>query len=377
MKYIEHLTVPPSEGGQMPENREKLTEYLPLGAIRATLEELEGTKHYDSAVFSAADYIAQTVHHSLEFKTDKENFVPLTPKNIRKNQTTNCYGYTVVQSECLSEAGIPHYVAFMNTHALTVVTGSGNTNPWIVDPLAPQINAPIHQNVSRLNKQIIDQDIAKYGRGSARFYSRAFTQQLSTDKSFEELVAYNPWLSCSPEKSLSYRISHDTVHESSIYGSSDEVLIMSLFDPEDGRKALEAYSALRVAIQTNKRADAYRAFKKLGRYYPDIDIRQKPHDLTKLAQELGSIGCIGMAKRVVDDSMESFTASADPRFKIWQADVYRSLGNIAHNPQMIQEALDIYKSALSSTKYPKIIEAKLEKGKKQLSRLLGKQAITA
>ncbi len=375
MKYIEHLTIPPSEDARTHENQEKLTEHLPLGAIRATLEELEGTKHYDKAVFSAADYIANSVHKTLIFKTDKENPVPLTPENIQQDPTTNCYGFTVIQSECMSAAGIPHYVAFMNNHALTVVTGSGQKEPWIIDPLAPQMNAPINRRVSHLDIQTIDQDIEKYGRGSTRFYSRAFTQQLSTDKSFEELVAYNPWLSCSSGKSRSHQVSHD-VYQSSICGSSDEILIMNLFDPEEGRTALEAYSALKVAIQTDKRADAYRAFKKLGRYYPDIDIRQKPHDLTKLAQELGSVGCVGMAKRVVDGSMESFTSSRDPRIKIWQADLYRSLGNVAHNPYMVQEALDIYKSVLSATKYPKIVEAKLEKGKRQLARLLGSHALT-
>lgn len=349
-----------------------LEDYLQLDTVCEELAQLKDTPEYEKSVLQTAELMTHAVHRTLSFVSGEHDLRPLTPENLADGQASNCSGYTILLSECLERAGIRHFIGFANGHAMGIVAPTETSKPWAFDALTPQFNGPLDKAIDQQAFENVPHQIAEFGRGAIKFYSRTFAEQSRIRMSFHELAQYNPWLSCSRIASITER--NDESSELRLHKRS--VLFMSVFDPQEGRDALASHRALRCALKNGKRADAYRAFKKVKRYFPELDARNTPEEITMLARELGSVGCVGMAKRVIDESMESFEISKDPRFKIWQADAYRRLGNTTQNPQLLQGAIRIYEKIANTAQHPAIIEAKLEKAQRQLAHLVTKRAIT-
>lgn len=339
---------------------------LQLDVISEELNSLIGDPKYGDTVLKHAETITQTVHRTLSFRSRVDDDRLLTPENLADGQASNCYGYTVLLSEALEKAGIRHFIGFANSHALAIVAPTEESEPWVFDALTPQFNAPLGRAVDRGAVNKATSDIQKYGRGAVKFYSRTFVQQSKFNKPFHEIAERNQWLSTAKVSQSSER----NYDESDFRTQSRQVLFMSLFEPQTGREALVAHKAMSHALSEGKRADAYRAFKRLKRYYPELDIRNAPEEITHLVHELGTAGCVGMAKRVVDESMESFAISNDPRFKIWQADLYRRLGNRKAHPHLIREAIKIYEQTEPLARHPNIVKAKRRKAEMQLASLV-------
>jgi len=364
--YIENLYTPHPERakGTPPTYLEDTLGLQPMAETLANLK--HNPEQYEATALQYAEHITQTVHKTLSYQSNEADTRLLTPEHLADGQTSNCYGYTVVLSECFERAGIRHFVAFANSHAMTVVVPLTDSEPWTFDSLTPQFDSPLDGAVSKSAFTQAITDIEKYGRGAVKFYSRVFARQSKFNMPFHELVERNKWLSVT-------RISQTTERnydEAESGMRNGQILFMSLFEPQTGREALVAHKAMNHALNRGKRADAYRAFKQLKRYYPELDARNAPQEITDLVHELGAAGCVGMAKRVVDESMESFAISHDPRFKLWQADLYRRLGSKKAQPQLLRDAIVIYKQTIPNAKYPNLAKAKLHKAEKQLAKLL-------
>lgn len=368
--YVEKLYTPhPERAKGLPPVR--LEDCLQLDALRQELDNFADTPEYEQRVVQAAESITHVVHRTLSFRPRERDNKLLTPDNLADGQTSDCYGYTVLLSECFERANIRHYVAFVNGHALTIVAPSKSSSElWVFDALSPKFNGPLKNAVEKDAPRKIEEGIQTYGRGAVRFYSYTFAKQSKYKKSFIELIEKNPWLYSSKYSQIAKDINEYTIKK-----RGQDVLFMSVFEPQVGRNALEAHKAMYLALREGKRAEAYRAFKRLHGFYPELDIRNAPEDITWLVRELGMVGCVGIAKRVVDESMENFAISKDPRFKIWQADLYRRLGNMRQVPELLKDAIAIYEETIDIAKHPGIIEAKARKARQQLARLATQQAV--
>ncbi len=365
--YSETLITP--HPSRQAENQQYLCKELQLQEINAYLTALKAgdREAYNHESIKAADVISQGVHRALWFKESNEGDTSLlSPENFCKEQTSNCYGYTIVLSECLEKAGIRHWVSFVNGHALTVVQSSKETDPWVIDALSPQLNAALGDSVSKDSIDRLDAQIAKYNRGAVKFSSGKFVSNLKEQGSFLEVVSKHPW--------LSFEHGYENPHRASDIDYAEHLhkqrtLVMSLFEPEQGRRMLVAHNKLTLALANNERAQAYRSFKELKQLYPDIDIRNEPKDISLLVRELGSVGCIGMAAKIVDETREGLSISQDPRHDVWQADMYRWLGNKARDARLLQQSIAIYNQALRRAKYPETIISKRSKAERLLARV--------
>lgn len=365
--YSETLITP--HPNRQAENQQYLCEELQLEEISAYLAALkEGDREaYNHETAKAADAISKGVHRALWFKESTQGDPSLlTPESLSEEQTSNCYGYTIVLSECLEKAGIRHWVSFVNGHALTVVQPSKEADAWIIDALSPQLNAALGDSVSKDSIDGLDTQMAKYDRGAVKFSSGKFVSNLREHGSFQEIVIKHPWLSFEHTYESARRASDIDYAE---HLHKQRTLVMSLFEPEQGRRMLVAHNKLTLALANNKRAQAYRSFKELKQLYPDVDIRNEPKDISLLVRELGSVGCIGMAARIVDETREGLSISQDPRHDVWQADMYRWLGNKARDTRLLQQSIAIYSQALTRAKHPETIVSKRSKAERLLARV--------
>ncbi len=98
--------------------RERLLDSTQLKIIGTAYEQSPLT--FDDAT-NAAVLVGHLVRQTLEFEDMDEATPLLTTELIAQREKANCYGYTIVASECLDQIGVEHYVGYVNQHAVVML----------------------------------------------------------------------------------------------------------------------------------------------------------------------------------------------------------------------------------------------------------------
>lgn len=299
--------------------------------------------------------IARLVHRSLYFRINRADSPQLTPDNLAIDQTTNCYGYTLVLSECLERADVRHSIGFINGHALTVI--EDDSTPWFIDAQAPHLSGPITTATGgRAQLAAAFAEKNARGRSAIRFYSDNFLKSLPSDASPQELFEKYPWLSF-----RSSPLQPPSPGGANSAASPDHTLILGLYEMQAGRHMLETHAAFMHTLRNQQPREAYAQLATLHELYPQLDSRIGHPDVEKLIRQLGSLGLVDEAINSIAAVNEGTSVSHDARHMIWQADQLRKLGHTMQNISVLDCAVLAYNAALRVTKYPRLVEEKKAK----------------
>jgi hypothetical protein len=354
--YSETLVTPHVEKLKPNEAQVSLFEAINLAQIKTDLEHIDLTnpEALTEARVVAADRIAREVNRALWFPVKNpsqrtNDFVkyqisePPTPDSIRDKQVTDCYGYTLILSELLEYSGIPHRIGYAANHAFTLVEGHDDSHPalWYVDALFPQLNQNILHNttIPANAKESISSQIAQYGRAGYKLYAKPFIN--NAGYSFEQFVTDHGWPLI--RKGDYQKLLRDNRDDSFFESFYDQHLILSIFDYEDGRKALESEAYYNHAIAHGDFEAAFEYLLAIGDKIPEIDVRSDKHtSITKLVTYYAKQQDQEKTLRAIAEYFSAFDVSNHPSIAILKGDHLRRVGKIGGNPEYVLAALKLY-----------------------------------
>lgn len=303
----------------------------------------------------AVDPIRQSVFAALRYPNAKRGYT-LDPaaktvlESAGHNQVTNCLGYAVVGSECLSAAEDtvgPHFIMFANSHVTTAfATETARGRRWVTcDFLSPLLCTDITSGLDRPVTTILAQvNDPKHPRSVLRLDSRVFARE---GHSTETLASKHPWLFIGNTDELSgmRRWSHEN-------NSQRFSLVASVYTAEQGRRVIEQYVGFRHAVATDDTAAALTTLHELRGMYPEIDARAKHQEIKRLVGLLSLRGQATEAVTAIGYYTESFYRSQDPRLEALEAGLYTIAATATADTSLAKLAVAGYESAASRSSHP-------------------------
>lgn len=287
---------------------------------------------YDDRV-SASYALAGLVRRSLRFANDSPVRPPLTPNNLSHDQTTNCYGYTVVLSEMLESVDLQHSIVVANQHSFAAMTDETTKNTSMVD-------APTRQFYCDIS-HAFEPDLSTDPPSAVLDSTVIIRQSGYADKSKTEDA--HPWLSFVPRSSDSRTISEQRLVRANL-------LMARIYSPDQGRSVLGHYSRFRNSMHSSNYLGAHKEIVNLKGTYPDIDRRNKLKEPSRLIRELAVASYISESLDVIDVIKSSTQPlSEDSFFKIWPIDMLHKVGKAASSGELIKKSLEQYDNLYEST----------------------------
>lgn len=324
-----------------------------LSRIKDGLDTVQafGQDVYDSAKLDAAIMIAGHVKTALHFpitNNERDDFVehrlpfPLPLETVTERQITNCFGFTLVTSECLEEAGIDHWIGFANGHSFLLLP-YGNNNVYYLDSLSPEFNQPVDTALERGDGLSIKEQLQMHNRAAVMLDS----QKLSINVGLEVDSAARkfPWLVVDKAHNGGQLQSMNERTRMQKYESQYK-LILSVFDMHEGRSALENYVALQCSLNTANVERSCMLLKDLSGRFPDLDARQTHEEVKSLATKLCVTDPAAAVELVEDYFINNFALTGDSRIPEAMGDLLRKIARISNNREAAQKAIDAYNETM-------------------------------
>lgn len=360
--YYEQLMTPHPERLKVGEVQRPLAEAIDFKSAQDALTATEGSPLYATLVFDAATEVALHVHKTLQ--TRRGVGAEFTPDNLAATPSVNCHGHTVILSECLSEAQIPHVVGVANGHSFAVATDL-KIFAMMVDAQSPRLNGDMRLAISETLFSTGEDQIKKYGRAIVRFFSERYVvRSLRPETPFDSLSQLHPWLSPKPGR-LDQRVFEDTPI------SSRFLLRMILYPPKVGREVLANFLNFNRYTNIGDLEQAYSAMMNMSGLYPDIDPSGDELKLvSSFALKLAQAGDVEKARAVIAAADEGLNIEQAPSqtARLWQPDTLRSVGVQTGNVAMVESAIVGYDSIEPQTYMTRAKAAKARRIKQNLSR---------
>jgi hypothetical protein len=244
----------------------------------------------------------------------------LSLEQLVDRQVANCYGFTLLTSECFSHAGIDHKIAFSNEHAFVV---------------KPDIQGGLHMfdmPSSRLNGDISPAILASSYVGANRQVLETTPASLTASKGVK--YGRHPWLG---------------VKDMTSFGIRDgKKLLISLFEPADGRQSVELYARFceNMGQQDHLKAAEYVWAMAADGLYPNIDARPRDKMLRAMVRGLVSDGRSDVAVEITNVHFGALeAATGDARFFARHGDMLRMIASNTKSLDLAYMADDCYRQA--------------------------------
>ena len=332
--------------------------FLEAAGIEEAKLYLAATDDYDTAAREITDHVESVVHGSLRIADSK-----VQPKGggdlfetMRREQITNCIGYTSLGSEALSEAGVDHYVTYINGHWLLARLSDNNNRLWLADMQLPKFSREVTALVSRGGPGSIASQVDKYGRGLAKLDTLGLMALIG--QTAEKLEGDHPWLTA---KKTTLVPNHNMTDRDERHDAHLNSLVMSLYAPELGRRIMQHYVNFRAAIDVNNLSTATGHLTHMRGFYPEVDARADHAEIKSLVKKLCALGEFEHAQSSVDDYTASFNLTQDSRLKELEGDLLRIISKHSHDPDIAAQSHAAYQEAVS-------------RSRRSSSRILGKVA---
>ena len=316
-----------------------------LDSIRTLPQEV-----YEEAKIEVASSIASQVNRSLWFpvtNAERDDFVdhhlpfPLPLETIAEKQITNCFGYTLVTSECLEKVGIEHWIGFANGHSFLLLPSKDNI--YYLDALSPLFNQQLGGALERGNTESIESQLASHQRAAVILDSQKFAMNVELE--VDSAARKYPWLIVDKARAGGQLTSANRQIQSQKYGSQYK-LIMSVFEQERGRDALEKYVALQCSLNTGDVQRSCMILRSLDGNFPELDARQSHEEIKSLATRLCATDPNAALKLVNEYFKNNFTLTQDSRIPEVKGDIMRKIARITRDSTAAQMATDAYAEAM-------------------------------
>lgn len=325
--YIEHVQTPHK---QITERDGSIDRHVLHGSreLRIIKTEFQSSDMYFDDMVEAARAVGGVVRRTLRFKVREKDDAAIDPNNLAETNNTNCHGYTIINSECLSEINVPHFVGFANGHSFIMMLGVENQEVFLLD-------TPTREFYTDVTAAVTSKPLDQFCRGED-FSDNLFDttgliniMQNRKNKNHEEY----PWLT------------HNKLHR--IWNMSQaeldhgNMIQLRLYPPETGRDVIEAYARLSAHVERDELDEAIVELMRMQGLYPEMDQRNNGGYARKLITKLVNSGQFDAAESAV--GVLELSRRRDDKTAYYVGDTLRAIGRAAGDrPDYFQRAIDWY-----------------------------------
>jgi hypothetical protein len=249
--------------------------------------------------------------------------------DLAAGTAARCTGHTIVGSQKLEETGVRHYVAMVNGHATIIVPTEDDL--WLSDMTSPRLSQSVRDN-------LLFYGSSHPNRSIARIDTTMLIAASGLDRAEAEKKI--PWLRLDP-----------TVYRSKEFTTSEEMLrgynmIISLFQPEQGRESIYLFKKFNEAYEESDFAGAGQNLIAMDGQCPEADIRSEFFKHAKSTiRRLAAAKRFDEAEAARRSIFDAMTFSSDSRVKEYNADCLRYIAAHSGELGMAAKAIELYRSA--------------------------------
>jgi hypothetical protein len=310
-------------------------------------------KTYEDSVTVALG-VAQIVRNTLNGYRVGEKKDILTSEALARTERADCYGQTIVFSECLDQAQIEHFICFANGHAFPLIGERGKQRFTMIDHMAHKFNGDVTSAIS--GTDVYGQLSSGKKSALVRFDTAKMLQLRGLTAGIGKVAVSNDWLN------------HDASSVSLVTSRSTDrqLLYMQVMPPALGRQTLLHYANAITHINGGNSAAAVDEIQALP-LYPDVDPRNQlvvARNARTLAFEQRRWGSALAAADMIDRSVDDLGFLYAQYFK---PDTYRKIGSLTGIGEMFGASLEAYARVNPGSR---LTREKLRKTKEQYERVL-------
>lgn len=341
--------------------RELLLESEKLCNIKNVYEKSDKT--FDD-IAEAAKSVAELVCETLNFRSTGNFSSPLEAVNIAKDEAANCYGHTIVASECLEKLGIEHFISYANQHTFITLFDRSSNRSFIIDVLTEELRCEMTDAIGFDGIDPAEQLYYGELRANSTLYTDLLLQKLPSSVNRSDFVARRKWLMFSD--GMKYRDG---------YGRNARLQMLTLPSIPGRLLLLDEYNA-RIDQLNGRYKEAADKMVDLSGIYLDVDSRNDLKEADKLCRELIKQGSGDLAIQVASVVNDSLLSGDSSKNRLFLPDVVRKVAKHDRDINLLNEAIRLYKEIINSKpKYDSLAVGKLRAAEKLLRSMKAAGAI--
>lgn len=324
---------------------EVLRESSALNAVRDRF--VCSRQRYDDRV-EAAICVGDLVRQELTFRSSSATTPYLTPEAIAETKTANCYGHTIVASECLEGVGIEHMISYANQHAFITLFDRESRNAFMIDVAVKDFYIDISDVIG--GEDPLDQIQEGKLRAENTFYSLEFLKKLGAKHSMIEEVREREWLSfVHPDKK-------------SDWNDESRLKLQLLSYPSiPGREMLTRYYNGLLATSKGDYMTAYDDLQDLQGVYPDIDERNRFKQIHGTVQGLMAAKQYEEAQEIADMASGSIDSRYATDNTLYRLKIKRAIATQTLSLVKLDEAIGEYRTMSGRRVHDRLKKAQQER----------------
>ena len=306
-------------------------------------------------VAEAAKSVAELVRETLYFGSTDRGSRELNAENIAKYEVANCYGHTIVASECLEKLGIEHFISYANQHSFITLFDRGSDRSFMIDVLTKELCCEMTTAVGFTSSHPLDKFSCGELKSQDSLKTDELLKQLPATVNWAEFIDKRPWF-----------MFPDRRDYMDGYGKF-ALLQMLTFQSIPGRLLLlDDYSA-RINLLNDRYEEAADKVVDLSGIYLDTDPRNNLGEAGKLCGELIKQDSGDLAIQVASAVNDSLLPEDSSKNRLFLPDVMRKVAKHDRDINLLNEAIRLYKENINSKpKYDSLAVGKLRAAEKLL-----------
>lgn len=313
--------------------RELLLESKKLCNIKSVYEESDKT--FDD-IAEAAKSVAELVRETLYFGSTGSGSRELNADNIAKYEVANCYGHTIVASECLEELNIEHFISYANQHTFITLFDRESDRSFMIDVLTKELCCEMTTAVGFTSSHPLDKFSCGELKSQDILKTDELLKQLPATVNWAEFIDKRPWLMFPDRRD--YRDG---------YGKFARLQMLT-FPSIPGRLLLlDDYSA-RINLLNGQYEVAAGKIEDLSGIYLDTDPRNNLEEAGKLCRELIKQDSGDLAIQVASAVNDSLLSGDSSKNRLFLPDVMRKVAKHDRDINLLNEAIRLYKEIINS-----------------------------
>lgn len=325
--------------------RELLLESEKLCDIKNVYEKSDKT--FDD-IAEAAKSVAELVRETLYFGLTDRDSRELNAENIAKDKAVNCYGHTIVASECLEELNIEHFISYANQHSFITLFDRGSDRSFMIDVLTKELCCEMTTAIGFTSSHPLDKFSCGELKSQDSLKTDELLKQLPATVNRAEFIDKRPWFMFPDRRD--YRDG---------YGKFARLQMLT-FPSIPGRLLLlDDYSA-RINLLNGQYEVAAGKIEDLSGIYLDTDPRNNLEEAGKLCRELIKQGSGDLAIQVASVVNDSLSPEDSSKNRLFLPDVMRKVAKYNRDINLLNEAIRLYEEIINSKpKYDSLAVGKL------------------
>ena len=314
--------------GNIEIGRERLLDSKQLKIIGAAYE--QSPLAFEDAT-NAAVLVGHLVRQTLEFAPTTDGTPLLTAESIAERETANCYGYTIVASECLDQIkGLEHYIGYVNQHAVIMLFDRPSQRSFLLDVPTNELCKETTEAISGKNPQ--DQLMSGELRAVNWLQTSELVKNLPPSINRDAFVSSRPWLNFADVTSQQYRD-----------GDTRNSLLQLITLPSiPGRELLRVHYDAIIHNRHDEFGAAYESLSQLPGIYPDVDRRNDLKEANQLCKKLITQGMGQQAIELAQTVHASLSPGDTTVNRFFLGDILRKVATATGSVELVEQAIQTY-----------------------------------